>query len=412
MFKGLAYNSKTVDVSADFTNSSANALVEDCSKNAQVVNGELRSVRAFKTHLTLPNILAGYEFPDDSGVFCVWNGIYRQRTPRMYQTISDTVFSQPSFLYCKMLNCVLISQPNVGTFCYAGDDSEMVSTDFGFYSMAFCKEHAFGVVDDSLHFSNRANVRLWCGKIQLPARVVAVVEYGDDLVVLGNDIFKVEFSDDLKNTKVTCLCRDVGTVFPRTVQNVKGKLIFLTNRGLCCFSQGKLTRLCEDISFATDNPKAVSTQLDGYWLLFDNSDGERRLLNIDSNGQRIIYETRAVYVYGSYGKIIVVDKIRQVFGDEPAKLYWKSKECDFGNRFEQKYLRKLHVETLNSIDVHLITEHERRIYHVKGGKHTIRLTGTFGKLVVEVHATEETSVKNLSITAQCYGREVSHGYNI
>lgn len=410
--KNFSANYKRIIADVDFSaKNRTDAIVEESSENAAVIKGALTSLRGTTCLESVKGgIDAVYEFPLGR-MMCVKSGVAVAVSSTVTGYVSGLTLTKPTFKYCEKQKGLIISEAGIGTFFYNGKWKNVA--DRGFSTLAICNERVFGVEGNKLYFTERDNVNNWNGELELPAPVVAVTEYGNGLLAVGRQIYKIELADNAADTKVTCLSNEVGNVCPRTLGIVGKQLIFLTDTGLHCFNQNKLSRLCADVDFSAGNFDAVATGLDGYWLAYVNKQNERKLLHLDTAGEYRIYGIPATSVTSGGGRIVgIADGKVIALSDSVAQLFWKSKEYDFGNRFELKYLRKMYVVSANNIDVHLVTERERRIFHVAGGTHIIRLRGIFGKISVEIHSKEEAHVEKLALEVQRYGREVTHGYNI
>lgn len=408
MQKAIAYKNYIVNV--DFVNkNNPRAIVENSSKNINVVKGVLYSVYKTVTHKGMLGVNSAFEY-DGNLMIANQGGLFVYRG-NMGDYLMNIAFTAPSYLYCAKQKTMLISEPGVGTYGYS--DSLRKYFDFGFDTMALCNERAVGAKNNVLYFTERGSAAKWYGTLELPGSVVAVVEYGNDLLAIGEEIFKIELADDAADSKVTSLCKGVGKVFPKTVISFGNKLIFLTDSGLYSFYKGKIERICKDIPFAAANSSAVAIYNDGYWIAFDRTDGERVLLCLSNNGTQYIYNVNATNLVSIENKVsmIIDGEIKKFSKFLAAELTWISKNYDFGNRFVRKHFRSLTVVGEGEFDVHLVTERERRIYHFQSGAHKIRLNGYFAQVSVEIHATTHISVEKLALEARSYGGEVAHGYD-
>ena len=400
---------KSVVAKVDFANkNNPNAIVEEICLNGVVKKGKLRSVKALEVVNQLYNLYAAY--PLEQGIL-----IFRNNSLSLFagtmRFMGNLTFQEPHFKYVQRDKLLLVSDSIAGTYRCNGISMLKHCNEY-FTSMAFSNERLIGVRDGKLYVSERGNSAEWREHLQLPADIVAVEELGDDVIAVGAEIYKIQLSDSLENTKVSCLARNVGKVYANTVCMVGNNLYFLTNKGLYCLAQNKLSSVCRDIDFAEDNSKATAVcHKDEYWLYYTNAENQSLVVSMDSSGQYTFYDLPDVtQMAANDGKIVILLKASpHIFGNKPANMFWKSKEYDFGDRFVKKHFRKLHVVTKNGVEVHLVTDTERRIIHVPAGAHRIRLSGTFGAVSVEIHSTEEACVEKLAIEVQEYGREVTHG---
>ncbi len=391
--RAAAVKSETKTVYADFSDkTNVKAFVEKTSKNAVVKYGKLCSSRK-TAEVSDRKVTSAYALPYGTLLFDGKKGVVG--TKEFTSTLVD-----PVYVYCKNTDTLVVSQKGIGTYLLAEDFKK--ASNLGFTSLTFFKERVFGVTEGKVYFTQTADFTDWQGYIQLPEDVVAVTSANDAVYAVGNGIFKIQFDAAEENTKITQLCRNVGKVFCRTVATLGNSIVFLTEKALCKFSSGKLQTIHK--GEYGDNQNAVAAVYQNrYYLNCTEEERGAALLEYDDDLQLVsAYEgvnfltAGTKLLFGSGGKALQ-------FEDSPAELFWQSEICRFGSPYGKKHFRKLLISTKNNADVHLITENERRIYHIFGSPvpQKINICGAFYGCTVEIYGCD-AEISEIGVQAVTY----------
>lgn len=392
---------KTVSARVDFANAGKGVVTQEKSRNAVVKDGCLTAAKGVVA-LNETDVFAAFECALGT-LLCKNDGVYL-KTADALKKIHTCVFASPSFLYAAKQKKLLVSEKGKGTFVFDGENFQQVF-EKGFSTLALCKERVFGA-DGALYFCERDDFSSWNGKLQL-SQPVAVTESGD-LWAVGNDLFKIDFSDCLQNTKVIPVYKNVGKVYEKTISVFGNKMFFLTDGGLMCYSANKTEKIAEDVNFSAENFCAVGQVYRGKYFLSASEKGGSNdlLLCVDCKSCKTlcVWDVKADFLTSCDRLLWTHNGKLFTFGDGFADVFWQSKSFDFGNAYAKKYLRKLLVDTEYPLDVHVVTEKDRKIYRFDGSSfpQQLNICGYFCKLRLELFSQGATKVNDVCVLAQTY----------
>ena len=328
-----------------FTLDVADAAAEFCNMRP----AEGRSAEDFVGVADAAPAYGAYE-TDNYALICTDSGIYVRRDGE--EKIESDELKNPCFCYCKNQNALVVSDEQ-GIFLYDGGWNRV--SEYGATSLVFFKERVFGVYGDGLYYSALDDASLWEGKISLPQNVTCLAA-GEKLYAAGSELYEIDFDDNEEKTRIKYVRGALPT--PYAMALCGKKLFFVAGEGLYMLS-GKELRLVyrQDTSsaeicfvnnrcYARMGDKIVEADCDGRVTCLWQ--GDFRCLQ---GGKRVIF---------------VHENTVKTFGSGRADGWWKSREINLGTP-QYKLLKNLRVEAKGKIDVHLVTDGDRRIFHFDGG---------------------------------------------
>ncbi len=401
--KKVRFKTKLREVFANFADSSAkDALVEKTSLNVRLLDGNLTCAPAVTQ--VVDAVVSGAVEVADGIAYSANTGVFFQ--PKTGSVLSaNYIFSRPSVLYCPKVNAILFSQEGVGTCCFFNGAWALVSQ-LGFNSLAWFGERVFGTQGNKICFSDRDNPTSWLGDITLPCEIVAVVACKDGLLAVGNDIFKIDFDDDTKNTEIFTVYRNVGKVYGRTAKVVGDSLFFLTSTGLFCLKDGNVKFVDLNVKTNGDNSNACGAVTEGkYWLSFAPLGSRKCTTVAEINCQTLAplcyHNISTNNLYGGERLLFNVSTRLYAFISGHSDFTWNSREYDFGVQ-GKKHFRKIYIQTSQAAVVHLITESEEKVYEVPGSDRLqkIPIGGAFESFCVQIVSVGNTVVSKFGVVAE------------
>lgn len=401
--KKMRLKTKLKEVFANFSDSSAkDALVEKTSLNVRLSDGNLTCASAV-TEL-VDAVVSGAVEVDDGIAYSTNTGVFFR--PKKGSVVSaNYIFPRPAVLYCPKVNVILFSQNGVGTCRFSSGAWSQVNK-MGFDSLAWFGERVFGSLGSKVYFSDCDNPSIWKGEITLPCKIVAVVSCKDHLLAVGNDIFKIEFDDDTKNTKITTVCRNVGKVYGRTAKVVGNTLFFLTSTGLFCLKNGSVKSVALNVKTNGDNSNSCGAVAEGkYWLSFAPIGSRHCSTVLEMDCETLIpfcyHKIATNNLYGGERLLFNVGTRLYTFISGHSDFTWNSRDYDFGVR-EKKHFRKIFIQTSQTVEVHLVSEHEEKIYTVYGSEklQKIPICGAFESFCAQIVSVSNAVVSKFGVAAE------------
>lgn len=368
-------------------------------QNVVVKRGSLHpACKSQQVFSTDKEVYSAFELPNQI-VFFAWNGFSRI-TDGKEEKIGSLQFTNPVYLHCQKQNALILSQKGEYTAMYT---EEGVSTicNVGMESLALCKERVVGVADNKVYFSDVDDFSSW-NEITLPEKVCAVTQLQEDVLLFGKDVLRLNFGKDVADTTVETVCRNVGIPFAQTLCAVGNSVVYLTANGLMKFKNSSVTKLAE--AFA-DNAEAQATVLGGKYVVCCNTEEQKGvLLETDCETGQSVVIGKADFVTANGDRLLFgMDGKVCTFGEEKADAFWQSYPQSFGNAAAKKHLRKLTVDAVGSVEVHLIGEIDKKVFRMQcKNPQTVHLQGTFHKLTLEILTFGNAVVHSVGVLAEIF----------
>ncbi len=397
--------SQKLYLTADLTGDGSGQLKQQNVFNAYVRNNKLYSEVKFDFLGNLTNVVGMCYLPNGEYLTVRTNTVHR--TPRGIMpplAITNMVFASPTFYVWKEKNTALISDNTQGTHYFDGTTLQEV-TNLNFESFARYRDRLFGVNNNKLYFSLRNDVMGWKEYINLPFRAVGVAEVSDGVLILGDDIYKLQFDDDVKNSKLVLMCKNVGKVLPHTIANVNGAVYFATARGVSCFRNGKVESVDLGIDVQLDSSVIGAGCEDTYYFACPSSaeSGCNDLLiayDTVRHKVRTVFDNMDVVGINTFYKLVVVNFNRNnVLSSTRGKAVWQSALCDCNLPFVKKRLTDLYIQTCDSVEVIVTCENEKRYYNITGSARLqkIPINGLCNKFSVQLSGVLNNGISHLGI---------------
>lgn len=398
---------RILTLSADFyDNENADAITCCSGKNFRVKNGKLLSVESFEP---VSDAESGALFAAKSvdgscltvtkdGIFCGGNHT------------KATGFVKPCSLNFPAKKQTVVSDAAVGTFILNEKGAVIKQDTVGYISMAANQNRVFFCsADNKIFVSDCRNLLSTEGYIGVPEKIVKLVEWRGDILAVGDKIYKLEMFDNYENSKLSVMCDGVGRVYPQTVAAADKTVVFFTGRGLFCYNGSKITKVELNDRRLENVDGAVAACYGGrYWLALPrDKDGCCALLSFDLGNMMQVAEYYVETSFLSAGAdwlFVGKNGIAHCLAESVAPLFWKSNKADFGCKEAKKHLRQLKIRTVGDLDLTVVTETDKRIFHFKGQPtpQKVKLCGSCHSLCVEMTAEARAEVSCLEIVAQTF----------
>lgn len=247
--------------------------------------------------------------------------------------------------------------------------------------------------------------------ISLPtvAQAICRADY-NTLYVLGDTCYKVIFSANEQDIKLTQIASGVGKAVRASVARVGNRIVFATEAGLRCLKNDVITPLFDGLSNVVSNFSFVKARAwrGEYALTVPYGEGLRTyLLNVDDERCSALLWKDASdptefggkdYLLTANGKLVCVKE--DVFA--PARFV--RTRIDFGSG-NYKYLRRLNVTTKYDVEISVTYDNGvTNVYRFKGSDEpqTLNIFGKSRAFGIEIRSQGQIEVSALSIKAETY----------
>lgn len=279
-------------------------------------------------------------------------------------------------------------------------------------SYAVLGERLFGINEATLYFSeiseNFSDHTL--NNIKLPSRCTALAAIDNCLYVLGSKCYKLIPSADSAEMKYTQIYDGLQDVLADTVTVIGNKIVFATENGMYCMTDGKVKRIFKNLVNIVDLKTMYCRGLDNYCVAYcyPKGGGAKKAVMLDIENESVAGVLSDVYDITYFrGKMLAVcsdGTIKSLAETYAENVKFVKSGIDF-NILGKKHLRKLVVKTATPIDVYITADNVTRLYKVNGkkGVQTLPVAGTGERFNVTVRAKGETKTDLLELVAETYG---------
>lgn len=410
--------SKTLSASADFINEKFDGLLTESCCGMTLQKGGLCASQKVTVDVA-SSANAGFEFAEGLCLSAPGGIFFRDNNGTTHNPVKS-VFSVPAFLFCPKQGAVVVSQRGRGTFFFlvGSPDTSVKISDVGFETLTFAKERLFGVCGNILYYSARSDFSQPLAQIKLPQECCGVAKWKGDVFALGNEVYRISFNDNERDTKVTTVFQNAGNIIAKTVAVIGNTLLFLADSKLFCYSQNKLQQIAHRVSFGENQTSATAAVAQNVYYLSYAEAGQARcsaVLAIDANTLETVckYRLSANNLWGGKRLLFAQNDRLRTFGSGFCNGFWKSKQVDFSS-VGKKHFKKLTVRTKFPVDVHLVSDSQRQVFHFFGNDcaQTLKINGVFRNFAVEVYSEGEAELALLQVIAQEYGNKEAEIWQI
>ncbi len=384
-------NGKTLTYSADFAVAAdgVKSFNARCERGSLVAENSLQLQQNAYAYFPCGNFSLIF---NDSGVYSVCGNVRKR--------VGEVVAAAPAFLFVQPLQLAVISCED-GTFTCDGGEFEKIS-DIHFCKMAFSHERIFGVSDGVLYFTARDDFSTWKTVNLANVSSVCVMQ---DVFAVGNDVVKVDFSDSEVDAKILPLFRGVGAVQARSVAVWGNKIFFVTANELKRYSYNRCKTLSSNFTFEN----AFGAVVGGTYYVTATCGDKKCVVCLDCETEKItgVLPLSAYCISGDDLPYFGTESGVYAFGEGFSDLFWQSPSVHFGVS-GKKYLRKLVVDTVFPLEVHVVTDRECKIYRFDGAPYvqSIGINGWFGKMRLKLLGQGQAKINKVAVTCQTYGEGV------